>query len=32
MAELRSYFVLDSLQEQLASFMASTVQGYMPVA
>ena len=32
MAELRSYFILDSLQEQLASFMASTVQGYMPVA
>jgi len=32
MAELRSYFVLDRLQEQLASFMASTVQGYMPVA
>ncbi len=32
MAELRSYIVLDSLQEQLASFMASTVQGYMPVA
>lgn len=32
MAELRSYFVIDSLQEQLASFMASTVQGYMPVA
>lgn len=32
MAELRSYFVLDNLQEQLASFMASTVQGYMPVA
>ncbi|HRK36258.1 MAG TPA: BMC domain-containing protein [Candidatus Hydrogenedentes bacterium] len=32
MAELRSYFMLDSLQEQLASFMASTVQGYMPVA
>ncbi len=32
MAELRSYFILDSLQEQLASFMASTVQGFMPVA
>ncbi|GMV95409.1 MAG: hypothetical protein AMXMBFR82_51870 [Candidatus Hydrogenedentota bacterium] len=32
MAELRSYIILDSLQEQLASFMASTVQGYMPVA
>lgn len=32
MAELRSYFVLDNLQEQLASFMAATVQGYMPVA
>lgn len=32
MAELRSFFVLDNLQEQLASFMASTVQGYMPVA
>ena len=32
MAELRSYFVIDSLQEQLASFMAATVQGYMPVA
>lgn len=32
MAELRSFFVLDCLQEQLASFMASTVQGYMPVA
>ena len=32
MAELRSYIVLDSLQEQLAAFMASTVQGYMPVA
>ncbi|MBI5095493.1 MAG: BMC domain-containing protein [Candidatus Hydrogenedentes bacterium] len=32
MAELRSFFVLDSLQDQLASFMASTVQGYMPVA
>ena len=31
MAELRSFIVLDSLQEQLASFMASTVQGYMPV-
>jgi hypothetical protein len=32
MAELRSYIILDRLQEQLASFMASTVQGYMPVA
>jgi len=32
MAELRSLIVLDSLQEQLAAFMASTVQGYMPVA
>jgi len=32
MTELRSFIVLDSLQEQLASFMASTVQGYMPVA
>ncbi|NUM52897.1 MAG: BMC domain-containing protein [Candidatus Hydrogenedentes bacterium] len=32
MAELRSFFVIDNLQEQLASFMASTVQGYMPVA
>ncbi|GMW03713.1 MAG: hypothetical protein AMXMBFR84_48470 [Candidatus Hydrogenedentota bacterium] len=32
MTELRSYIVLDSLQEQLASFMASTVQGFMPVA
>ena len=32
MAELRSFFVIDSLQEQVASFMASTVQGYMPVA
>jgi ethanolamine utilization microcompartment shell protein EutL len=32
LAELRSYFILDSLQEQLASFMASTVQGFMPVA
>jgi ethanolamine utilization microcompartment shell protein EutL len=32
MAELRSYIILDSLQEQLASYMASTVQGYMPVA
>ena len=32
MPELRSYFILDSLQEQLASFMASTVQGFMPVA
>lgn len=32
MSELRSYFILDSLQEQLASFMASTVQGFMPVA
>jgi len=32
MAELRSYIILDSLQEQLASFMASTVQGFMPVA
>ncbi len=32
MAELRSYIILDSLQSQLASFMASTVQGYMPVA
>jgi hypothetical protein len=32
MAELRSYMILDSLQEQLAAFMASTVQGYMPVA
>lgn len=32
MAELRSFFVIDSLQEQLASFMAATVQGYMPVA
>jgi hypothetical protein len=31
-AELRSYIILDSLQEQLAAFMASTVQGYMPVA
>ncbi len=30
--ELRSYVMLDSLQEQLASFMASTVQGFMPVA
>ena len=32
MAELRSFFVIDNLQEQVASFMASTVQGYMPVA
>lgn len=32
MAELRSYIILDSLQEQLAAFMASTVQGFMPVA
>jgi len=32
MAELRSLIFLDRLQEQLASFMASTVQGYMPVA
>ncbi len=32
MAELRSYIILDRLQEQLAAFMASTVQGYMPVA
>jgi hypothetical protein len=32
MPELRSYIILDNLQEQLASFMASTVQGYMPVA
>lgn len=32
MAELRSFFILDQLQEQIASFMASTVQGYMPVA
>jgi len=32
MAELRSYFFLDNMQPQLASFMASTVQGYMPVA
>ncbi len=32
MAELRSYIVIDSLQEQLAAFMASTVVGYMPVA
>jgi hypothetical protein len=32
MPELRSYIILDRLQEQLASFMASTVQGYMPVA
>jgi len=32
LSELRSYFILDSLQEQLASFMASTVQGFMPVA
>jgi ethanolamine utilization microcompartment shell protein EutL len=32
MTELRSYIILDSLQVQLASFMASTVQGYMPVA
>ena len=30
--DLRGFFVLDSLQEQLASFMASTVQGFMPVA
>jgi len=32
MAELRTYVFLDTLQEQIASFMASTVQGYMPVA
>lgn len=32
MAELRSYIILDNLQQQIASFMASTVQGYMPVA
>ena len=32
MAELRAYFVLDSLQEQLAAFLASSVQGYLPVA
>ncbi len=32
MTELRSFIILDNLQEQLASFMASTVQGYMPVA
>lgn len=32
MADLRSYIVIDSLQEQLAAFMASTVVGYMPVA
>ncbi len=32
MAELRSYIILDSLQEQLAAFMASTVQGFMPIA
>lgn len=32
MAELRSYIILDNLQDQLASYMASTVQGYMPVA
>ena len=32
MAELRSFIILDNLQEQLASFMASTVRGYMPVA
>jgi len=32
MAELRSYIVLDSLQPQLASFLATTVRGYLPVA
>lgn len=32
MTELRSYIILDSLQDQLAAFMASTVQGFMPVA
>lgn len=32
MTELRSYIILDRLQEQLAAFMASTVQGFMPVA
>jgi len=32
MADLRTYFVIDSLQEQLAAFMGSQVQGYMPVA
>jgi len=32
MPELRSYIVIDSLQEQLAAYMATTVDGYMPVA
>lgn len=32
MPELRSYIVIDSLQEQLAAYMAATVDGYMPVA
>ncbi len=32
MAELRSYIVLDSLQEQLAAFLGSNTQGYLPVA
>ncbi len=32
MADLRTFFVIDSLQEQLAAFLASTVLGYLPVA
>jgi hypothetical protein len=32
MAELRTYIVLDSLQPQFASFLATVAQGYLPVA
>jgi len=32
MAELRTYIILDSLQPQLASFLASTLRGFMPVS
>ena len=32
MPELRTYIIIDSLQEQLASFLSTTVKGYLPVA
>ena len=32
MAELRSYMIIDNLQEQLAAYLGSNMQGYMPVA
>jgi hypothetical protein len=32
MADLRSYIFLDSLQPQVASFLATVSQGFLPVA